>query len=262
VDSALWNIEIRRPLTPAQTAQGDIKYVSIKGGSKQVLLGAELVGADKPVVLVEGAFDRLAIHQAAADLVTAVAAGSTIGARQSTWLTRLATRPVLVAFDADDAGDEGAAWWLNTLGDRAVRWRPDPGYKDPAAMLQAGADLRAWVEAGLQTVTSGPWSVTSEQTVSVSVSSPTTDHQPLATDTDPCAICGAPFDRYDPNGRPLCADHYAAWQAAEADWTQLGQRQKSEERGARSEKMDAVSALAVTKNYSLIAIRYSLLTVH
>ncbi len=54
---------------------------------------------------------------------------------------------VLVAFDADTAGDEASAWWRNTLGPRAKRWRPYWG--DANAMLQAVVDLRTWVREGL-----------------------------------------------------------------------------------------------------------------
>lgn len=206
----VWNIEIRRPITDAQAAQGERKYHSIKGGSKQVLMLAEDLDAaptSVPVILVEGFFDLLALAQCNPLPAIPVAAGSTTGARQSTWLTRLATRQVLLAFDADDAGDEGAAWWLQVLGGRAVRWRPDPGYKDPAAMLQAGADLRAWVQAGLA------YAAGQKASPRPPVGEGQGEGLP-STDTDPCAICGAPFDRYDPTGRPLCADHYAAWQAS------------------------------------------------
>ena len=226
----LWNIEIRRPLTPAQLDQGEPKYVSVKGGSKQCLLGADHIDAADPVVLVEGALDRLAVRQAAADLVTVVAAGSTTGGRQSTWLLRLALAPqVLIAFDRDDPGEQAAAWWLQALGPRAVRWQPDPGFKDPNAMLQALGDsgLRAWVQAGLDHAAQCAHEVaTDADGLAIHV---TESPLPLgegqgegpSTVTDPCAICGQPFDRYDPAGRPLCADHYAACEHAEADWNAL-----------------------------------------
>ena len=52
---------------------------------------------------------------------------------------------MMLAFDGDDAGEQATAWWLERLsGSR--RLRPDG---DPSAMLEAGEDLRGWVEEGL-----------------------------------------------------------------------------------------------------------------
>ena len=49
--------------------------------------------------------------------------------------------------DADAGGEEAAHYWLGVLQHNARRWRPL--FDDPAAMLQAGLDVRLWVEAGL-----------------------------------------------------------------------------------------------------------------
>jgi hypothetical protein len=85
----------------------------------------------------------------AGDLVAAIAAGTTTGARRIPWIARLATASqVLVAMDADAGGEEAAHYWLDVLRHNARRWRPL--FDDPAAMLQAGLDMRQWVEAGLQ----------------------------------------------------------------------------------------------------------------
>jgi hypothetical protein len=55
---------------------------------------------------------------------------------------------VLVAFDAEvDKGDVAAAWWVRVLPN-AQRWRPY--WDDANAMAQGGADVRAWVAAGVQ----------------------------------------------------------------------------------------------------------------
>jgi len=50
--------------------------------------------------------------------------------------------------DADAGGEEAAGYWLDVLAHNARRWRPL--FDDPAAMLQAGLDMRQWVEAGLK----------------------------------------------------------------------------------------------------------------
>jgi DNA primase len=79
--------------------------------------------------------------------VATVATGATGGARRMHWIARLALcSAVLVAYDADTAGDTAAAYWLERL-ENARRWRPYWG--DANEMAQAGADVRAWVAAGV-----------------------------------------------------------------------------------------------------------------
>jgi hypothetical protein len=116
-------------------------------GSANLLYRIDAVQADRPAMLVEAPLDALAIGQEAGDLVAAVAAGTSWG-RLERWIGRLSLASVvLLGFDADDAGDRAAAWWLEALGRRARRWRPY--WDDPTAMLQHGADLRTWVREGL-----------------------------------------------------------------------------------------------------------------
>ena len=115
------------------------------GGSP--LYNADALTADRPAVLVEGELDALTITQHAGDIVTAVATGSTGGARRTRWIARLALPPlVLVAYDADEGGDKAAKYWLSVLA-KAKRWRPFWG--DANAMAQDGADVRAWLAAGV-----------------------------------------------------------------------------------------------------------------
>jgi hypothetical protein len=149
VGSDLWRINVRRPLTPAQCAAGEAKYIG-PAGFANGLYGADSLADGKPVVLVEGEIDALTVAQTAGDLAAAVATGSTAGSRRSVWVAQLALAPaVLVAFDADanGAGDLAAAWWTGVLPN-ARRWRPVGG-KDVNAMHSAGLDVAGWLAAGL-----------------------------------------------------------------------------------------------------------------
>lgn len=137
IDGELWGVRIRRPV-------GDPKYYLIPGGQAAGLFNADQVKAEQPAIIVEGEIDALTICQAG---YAAVATGSTHGARRARWIMRLATAdPILVAYDNDDAGNEAAAYWLSALPN-AKRWRPY--WSDANQMQQDGADVRAWIAAGL-----------------------------------------------------------------------------------------------------------------
>lgn len=149
IQGELWRVNIRRPLTRKQSADGQQKYIQAPGGSVG-LYGADRLSSDRAAVLVEGEFDALLIGQEAGDLVTAVATGSTTGGHRMRWILALARVPlVLVSFDADDAGEGAAGYWMSALPpDRRRHWRP--AWEDPTQMARDGVDVRQWVVAGLE----------------------------------------------------------------------------------------------------------------
>lgn len=135
----LWGVRIRRPV-------GEPKYYWIPGGCPGLYNADTLTGA-LPAVLVEGEIDALTINQEAGDLAVAVATGSTYGARHVRWLARLALPPaVLVAYDADEAGEKAAGYWLDAVKN-AKRWRPYWG--DANGLAQEGVSVRNWILAGV-----------------------------------------------------------------------------------------------------------------
>ena len=136
-----WKIQIR---------SFDGRYYTVPG-SANALYNADVLEFTQPAVIVEGAFDALAIQQVAGDLCAAVACGTT-GARRMRWIGQLAQcDPVLIALDNEEhqnvAVTQAVAYWLDVLHPRAIRWRPY--LKDCGAMLQQQMDLRAWVSLGL-----------------------------------------------------------------------------------------------------------------
>jgi 5S rRNA maturation endonuclease (ribonuclease M5) len=132
--------------------QGDPKYLQAAGGTNG-LYNADWVPPEGVVVLVEGEFDAISLR-AGADAfchredVIAVATGSTSGGRKLSSFARLIeARRVLLAFDADEAGDNAAAWWAARLPGKSARLRPTR--HDVNAMLVAGDDIAAWLAQGL-----------------------------------------------------------------------------------------------------------------
>lgn len=122
------------------------KY-KVLSGSASTLYNEDRLNPARPAILTEGVFDALSVQQAAGDLLVSVATDSIGGARTQLWIDRLAALPlVLVAYDADEAGDRASEYWLEKLPN-AKRLRPL--LDDPNAMLEAGTDLRSWVQDAL-----------------------------------------------------------------------------------------------------------------
>ena len=136
----LWNIRVRRANGPWG------RYHAIAGSSNG-LYGADNITYRHPAIIAEGEFDALVLQQAIGEMAAVVATGSVKGSRAVQWAGLLAlASQTLVAYDADEAGDENAPYWLSLLG-QAKRWRPLWG--DINQMALDGVDLKEWVKLGL-----------------------------------------------------------------------------------------------------------------
>ncbi len=135
----LWKITLRLGKS------ADHRYEQVLG-SQECLFNADSIGSESTTVLYEGVFDALSGQQLAPEL-NHVATDDVQKCRSARWIARLclASR-VLVAYDADEAGDREAAFWTRTLP-HASRWRP--WAKDANAMLSQGLDLLEWLVLGL-----------------------------------------------------------------------------------------------------------------
>ncbi len=136
---SLWYVKVRRPVPPLPKP----KYWQV-GGSKLTLFGLDKLAGRPEIVICEGELDALLLRQIAGDLVDVIAVAGAAQRPNAQTLLRLAEyRRWFIAFDHDDAGAEGAAWWGFAARTRAVR--PLQG-KDLTDFHLAGGDLRAWVE--------------------------------------------------------------------------------------------------------------------
>ena len=139
----VWALKIRR-------ATGQPKYVNVKG-SKPHLWGIDNLLGRKIAFLCEGEFDSLLLWQEAGDLVAVVAQGAATHHDLDTWLPYLLPiERLYVATDADAAGEQAAAYWLERTR-RAHRVLPPLGQQDITDAHRAGAGLRAWVRQILET---------------------------------------------------------------------------------------------------------------
>lgn len=140
VGDVLWGLHVRRPV-------GEPKYVNTTG-SRKALWGAETLPGRRAVVLAEGEFDGMVVWQQARDLV---GVGSpTTGASshwQSDWTPRIFdAEAILVCYDTDNAGANGARAKMAALGQRLALC-PPPSGKDISDFYLAGGDVHAWLAA-------------------------------------------------------------------------------------------------------------------
>ncbi len=141
VDGNIWGINVRRP-------KGEPKYKGISGSKLGVLMGH--LGSKSVLLLSEGPFDMMLAHQECGDLIDVATLGSADVGLNGRWLPYvLRYRHVLVAYDNDVAGDEGADRILRSLA-RARRVRVPLAKsegKDITDFWGRGGNLRTWIES-------------------------------------------------------------------------------------------------------------------
>ncbi|EFL50929.1 zinc finger CHC2-family protein [Solidesulfovibrio fructosivorans JJ]] len=139
-------IKFRRP----SPRENEPKYLYLPSEPKNT---APLVitGTAAAWIVVESELDGLLLAQEAGDMVNVLALGSASLRPDAEAHARLESAPfILVALDADDAGDKAAwTWWATHYPPEKIRVWPVPEGKDPTDAWRAGWDLRAWIEGGL-----------------------------------------------------------------------------------------------------------------
>ncbi len=139
--NTLWGIKVRQGQGAKQ------KYSHVKGGTDG-LFGADTLAGHDVAVVCEGEFDTMLLHAHVGNLVAVVTLGSASAKDVDPflpWLLRV--DKLLIATDADRAGDQAAEYWLK-LTKRARRLRPpvEPADgKDVTDFWKAGGDLRRWI---------------------------------------------------------------------------------------------------------------------
>jgi len=128
-------------------AAGQPKYTKVRGG-QIALFGADTLPGEHVAVITEGEFDAMLLHQKGGDLVGVATLGSASARLPDAWVPYLlGVQRLLLAYDTDTAGAEGAATW-EAFTPRVQRLLPLAG-KDVTDFYLAGGDLRAWVQFAL-----------------------------------------------------------------------------------------------------------------
>jgi DNA primase len=138
----IWYLKVRR-------TNGRSKYSQVSGG-QIALFGADTIANHETVGVTEGEFDAMLLHQEAGDLVGVATLRSAAARLPDAWVPYLlGVQRLLVAYDTDAAGAEGAARW-ESICPHAQRIVPLAG-KDVTDFYLAAGNLRAWVQFALAT---------------------------------------------------------------------------------------------------------------
>lgn len=134
----LWYIKARR-LSSTRP-----KYVGIRGGAN-TLFGCDLLASDgRPLLIVEGEFDRMIAWQECRRHIDVVAMPGAAQHLSLDDLCLLSTRrKVLACLDTDDAGQAGLRYLQNVTGS-VVAVQPPGGHHDLNDAFLAGENLMAW----------------------------------------------------------------------------------------------------------------------
>lgn len=141
-DGAIIRLRIRRD------EETGPKYYLLPGSSIRPLWAGN--PSARVGLVVESELDAILIHQDAGDFVRVLAMGSAlVSPSVSDMETLRGLDMILVALDADDAGNAGWLKWRNTFRSTSRRWTPPSGSKDPGDFAKSGGNVREWVAAGL-----------------------------------------------------------------------------------------------------------------
>lgn len=132
---------------------GARRYQLLRGSTKCSLYPNSTIDPTRPVVICEGELDCLLGNQEAGDIAQFVTLGSASDRPTRATLAKLLPCSLLLlAYDADSAGDSAAADLKDALP-KAVRLRPPEKSKDLGGIVVNGGDLRAWVGAAIERAT-------------------------------------------------------------------------------------------------------------
>jgi len=143
--NTLWGVNVKRG-----GKDPGPKYKAVKDSQQSALYLADNLRGRDVAVICEGEFDALLLAQQAGDLAAVCTFGGATMHGIEAWLPYLLhIKRLLIATDNDPAGWQAWDYW-KAKTKRARRLIPPGDVKDITDAHTAGADLRAWLTAGLE----------------------------------------------------------------------------------------------------------------
>lgn len=145
-DGRVVQLRIRRTAADRKQFLPELKYYVVPGGSQATMV---LNRGARCFVSVEAGLDAILVAQEAEGLDTGAVTTWNATAKPDAATCELLEKctRILVALDADAAGDKGSEWWIQVF--RNARRHAPRGGKDPGDAFAAGGNIREWLLAGL-----------------------------------------------------------------------------------------------------------------
>lgn len=178
-EEIIWRINVRQ-------FEEEIKYKNVAGSVLGYLYLPDMLKVGRPTLITEGEFDAMLAMQEAPGLVNVTTLGSANTHPNADAVQRLSVSPlILVAFDPDAAGQDGAAYWRRLS--RRVRVVQVPGGGDLTDFHQQGGSIRDWVQfelarLGWLPVTFGRPVISTPQPMHVDQSPLQEEHEKMASE--------------------------------------------------------------------------------
>jgi DNA primase len=143
VNKKYWYLKIRKALPKGSK---ESKYAGVKGNRTAAIFGADYLIGEDIALFCEGEFDAMIADQEILEIPCVTIGGSATNRLDlATWgIYLLGLRDMLVCFDADQAGERGAAT-LEELSERVKRCPLPEGSKDINDFYLSEADLTTWL---------------------------------------------------------------------------------------------------------------------
>ena len=124
------------------------KYRGVKGNRPAAIFNADMLETSDMCLFVEGEFDCMLTHQEIGDQVPVATLGAATNRPDlATWGRFFyGKRAVMLAYDNDQAGDDGAAAIAGLTDAAVLAPLPAGDWKDVTDFYQAGGKLTEWIE--------------------------------------------------------------------------------------------------------------------
>lgn len=146
VGEAIWYLKVRRSKKD-QTPNRPAKYYCMTGSRPAAIFNADALRGSDLALFCEGEFDTMICWQEVREIPAATMGAATNPLDLATWGARLLpVKLILSAYDADKAGQKGAAMLAEMGGNRVkLALLPDGQWKDITDFYLAGGDLAKWI---------------------------------------------------------------------------------------------------------------------
>jgi hypothetical protein len=149
VDGKILKLRIIREINGKLPEIGKEIYYTVPG-SADIPYHPEKIRSGFPAILVDEEFDVSMVEQEAGGMIAAMGLGGLSSARHQKFVDLLSQASiVLICLPNTEEGNEALLWWSKRLPN-SKRWRVPSQYINVNDMKIKGADIRSWLQSGIE----------------------------------------------------------------------------------------------------------------